>query len=79
MKPELKEKEKHEEDEEEPDTGDESSSEQEGIEFEEFDTAGMTEEELKAWSSSAPMDQKLVMGTEEPQVHPSRRVHFSGI
>lgn len=70
--------EEEDEEEEETDTGSETSSEQEEIGFEEFETEGMTEEELEAWSSAAPKDRKLVMGIEEPPVHPSRKVHFSG-
>ena len=73
------EEEDEEEEEEETDTGSGTSSEQEEIDFEEFETEGMTEEELKAWSSAAPKDQKLVMEIDEPPVHPSRKVHFSGI
>ena len=80
----MKEEEEDEEDEEdeeeeETDTGNETSSEQEDINFGDFETEGMTEEELKVWSSAAPKDQKLVMAIEEPPVHPSRKVHFSGI
>ncbi|KAG6994151.1 hypothetical protein G7Y79_00046g082020 [Physcia stellaris] len=75
----LEEEEEDEEDEEEEetDTGSETSSEQEETNFGDFETEGMTEEELKAWSSAAPKDQKLVMAIEEPPVHPSRKVHFS--
>lgn len=57
------------------DTGDESTSMGEDMDLEDFDTEGMTKEELELWSQCAPEDQELVrpVKIEQPPVHPSTR------
>ena len=65
----------------EVDVGDESSSEVDDMGLADFDTEGMTKEELKLWSRCAPMDQKLVLKNFEDSSVPKSalKVHFRGM
>lgn len=61
-------------------TVDESSSDTEEMDFEDFDTEGMSKEELALWSQCAPKDQKLSIEIQDLPVEPSKHEeHFSGI
>ena len=59
------------------DVEDESSSEVDDVGLADFDTKGMSKEELKLWSRCAPMDQKLGSKPEDSPVRRSTpKVHF---
>ena len=59
------------------DVEDESSGEVDDVGLADFDTKGMTKEELKLWSRCAPKDQKLESKIEDSPVGRSTpKVHF---
>ncbi|KAL8791734.1 MAG: hypothetical protein Q9195_005672 [Heterodermia aff. obscurata] len=61
---------------EETDVESESSSEVDDVRLADFDTEGMTMEELKLWSRCAPKDQKLVLKIDSPVPKYAPKVHF---
>ena len=61
----------------EMDAEDESGSDVYEVGLAEFDTEGITMEELKLWSRCAPMDQKLVLNIDSPVRKVAPKVHFS--
>ena len=63
-------------------SADESSSSEESMDLEDFDTTGISREEMELWSECAPQDQQLVKSfkrEESPDQQPSRQRRPSGI
>lgn len=62
------------------DVEDGSSSDVDNMNLTDFDTEGISKEELKLWSRYAPDDQKLVMEIEDSPIKNSAlKVHFSSM